>query len=139
MDLYRPIISNQSDLERAWRHLMGPTGYHRHSVWWMLIEPDGRPIPHLAELEDAADVPDDDERAAFASFLTHFTGGTRPPHRLPGVAPGPRPAKSLRPGLGGRAVRRGPSSRDALRGGAPGQRRRRRTPALGCPRRLLTG
>jgi len=73
MDLYRPIISNQSDLERAWRHLMGPTGYHRHSVWWMLIEPDGRPIPHLAELEDASEVPDDDERAAFASFLTHFT------------------------------------------------------------------
>jgi hypothetical protein len=69
---YRPVITSQADLEKAWRHLMGPFGYSHRSVWWMLIEPDGRPIPHLAELDDADQVPSPDERDSFASFLTQL-------------------------------------------------------------------
>ena len=82
MDTFRPVISTQSDLEDAWRHLMGPFGYDHRSVWWMLIEADGRPIPHLAEVEDADAAPADEERDAFASMLIHLQDGLEPGTRI---------------------------------------------------------
>jgi len=82
MTSYRPVIRDQADLERTWRHLMGPFGYSRRSVWWMLIRPDGQPIPHLAELDDADAVPDAEERAAFASFLADLASSLEPDLRI---------------------------------------------------------
>ena len=82
MDTYSPQITTQADLELVWRHLMGPFGYDHRSVWWMLIRPDDHPIPHLAELEDADDVPGDQERDAFASMLIHLQDGLEPGTRI---------------------------------------------------------
>jgi hypothetical protein len=82
MNTYSPVISTQADLELAWRHLMGPFGYDHRSVWWMLIQPDDRPIPHLAEVEDASEVPDEVERDNFASLLIHLQEGLDPGTRI---------------------------------------------------------
>ena len=74
MSTYHPVINTQADLQEVWQHLMGPFGYHRHSVWWLLIEADGQPIPQLTELEDATEPPDPEQRAAMAGFLADLVG-----------------------------------------------------------------
>ena len=75
MNTYSPQITTQADLELAWRHLMGPFGYDHRSVWWMLIRPDDHPIPHLAELEDADDVPGEQERDINACLAGEVSAG----------------------------------------------------------------
>lgn len=60
---------------------MGPFGYDHHAVWWMFIEPDGRPIPHLAEISDTDEPPTDDDREPFAHFLAHLVDDLE----MPGV------------------------------------------------------
>jgi hypothetical protein len=59
---YRPLIRDRAELESAWRRLMEPLGFARRSLWVMVIDDDDRPIPHLTELTDLAELPD--ERAA---------------------------------------------------------------------------
>ena len=51
--MYEPVLTTQSQLEDAWRELMGPWSYGGHSVWMMLIV-DDRPLPQLTEIADAA-------------------------------------------------------------------------------------
>jgi hypothetical protein len=55
---YRPLIRTQEELQRAWRHLMEPLGFATRSLWLMVIEDDDRPVPHLTELTDLAELPD---------------------------------------------------------------------------------
>lgn len=49
---FAPTIHTQSDLQAAWRHLMGPWDFSGPSVWLMLIQ-DDRPLPHLTEITEA--------------------------------------------------------------------------------------
>lgn len=53
---FSPIIQTQSDLEYAWRRLMGPWAFGGHSVWIMFIVED-RPIPQLTEITEAHHMP----------------------------------------------------------------------------------
>lgn len=62
-------IHDQADLERTWRALMRPLGFSRHSIWLMLIGPDGHPLPQLTEIEDAAEPPDEEQVEALAELL----------------------------------------------------------------------
>lgn len=71
---YRPVIVTQADLEAAWKHLIGGFGPHRRSVWWIFLERDGRPLPQLAELEEAGGPPDAEQVAAFGGFLADLAG-----------------------------------------------------------------
>ena len=48
---YRPVLRTQADLEAMWRRLMGPLGFGSHSLWIAMVEPDGRPVPHLTQVE----------------------------------------------------------------------------------------
>ena len=50
---YRPQLHSQADLEEAWRHLIRPLGFHRRSVWLMLIDAEGRPTPVVTEVTDS--------------------------------------------------------------------------------------
>lgn len=65
---FRPTIRTQSDLHRAWQRLMSPLGFSGHSIWLMVIAPDGRPLPQLIELTEA-DLPDGLAPADFARLL----------------------------------------------------------------------
>ncbi|GAA1478204.1 hypothetical protein GCM10009623_26500 [Nocardioides aestuarii] len=66
---FRPIIRTQQDLEDAWRELMGPLGFTRTSIWLMLIEADGTPIPQLSKIEAPVAVPIAAELDAFTDMV----------------------------------------------------------------------
>lgn len=51
---FRPVIRTQSDLQQAWRRLMGPWSFSGPSIWMMLIEDDA-PIPQITEISEATD------------------------------------------------------------------------------------
>lgn len=53
---FRPHVTTQAELEAAWRELMGPWSFGRHSIWMMLIV-DDRPFPHLTEIAEAEEPP----------------------------------------------------------------------------------
>lgn len=66
---HSPKIQTQSDLADVWRHLMEPLGFRGHSVWMMFVEPDGRPVSQLTEIEDAEAPPDAEQAANLATVL----------------------------------------------------------------------
>lgn len=66
---YRPTITTQADLERLWRVLMRPLGFTETSLWAMLVDADGRPVPTLTEITELADLPDPGETRSMAAFL----------------------------------------------------------------------
>lgn len=77
---YRPTITSQADLERLWRVLMRPLGFTETSLWAMLVDADGRPVPTLTEITELADLPDPGETFSMAAFLgdllaEHVPGG----------------------------------------------------------------
>jgi hypothetical protein len=69
---FTPMIKTQQDLEDAWRHLMGPLGFSRRSLWLMLIDADGTPVPHLSQIEQANSVPSPAELAGFADTVSEL-------------------------------------------------------------------
>ncbi len=48
---------------------MEPLGFGGFSVWMMLIERDGRPLPQVTQIEDAEAPPDSDQAANLATVL----------------------------------------------------------------------
>jgi hypothetical protein len=65
---FAPIIRTQNDLEQAWRQLMGPWGYGRHSLWLMVIH-DDVPVPRLTEIDECVEAPDAELTSGFAHVL----------------------------------------------------------------------
>jgi hypothetical protein len=70
---FAPIIRTQTDLERAWRQLMGPWGYGRHSLWLMVIQ-DDVPVPQLTEIDECVEPPDAELTESFAHLLGALAG-----------------------------------------------------------------
>ena len=66
--MFDPVLTTQSELADAWRELMGPWSYGGHSVWMMLVVGD-RPLPHLTEIAEAEDPPDDSHADGLAEIL----------------------------------------------------------------------
>lgn len=66
---YRPLIRSQADLAHLWRVLMHPLGFTETSLWAMVVDADGRPVPTLTEITDLADLPDADEARSLAAYL----------------------------------------------------------------------
>ena len=79
---FRPTIRTQHDLEGAWRHLMQPLGFHRRSVWFMLIASDDRPFPHLTEIEEDDDPPTREELAGLAHVIEQLRDDAAPGGRV---------------------------------------------------------
>jgi hypothetical protein len=70
-DSYRPHLRTQADLEAAWRHLIQPLGFHRRSLWLMMID-HGRPIPALTEITDLPDSPGEEDTRGLGELLGHL-------------------------------------------------------------------
>ncbi|RYC10483.1 hypothetical protein [Nocardioides zhouii] len=66
--MFDPVLTTQSQLEDAWRELMGPWSYGGHTVWMILIV-DDRPLPHLTEIVEAEDPPDAAHADGLAEIL----------------------------------------------------------------------
>jgi hypothetical protein len=71
---FAPIIRTQNDLEQAWRQLMGPWGYGRHSLWLMVIQDDDVPVPQLTEIDECVEPPDAELTSGFAHVLGALAG-----------------------------------------------------------------
>jgi hypothetical protein len=67
---YQPTLRSQADLEEAWRHLIRPLGFHRRSVWLLLIDADDRPTPVVTEVTDLPDAPDTEATDGFGQMLS---------------------------------------------------------------------
>ena len=66
--MFDPVLTTQSELADAWRELMGPWSYGGHSVWMMLVV-DDHPLPHLTEIAETEDPPDDSHADGLAEIL----------------------------------------------------------------------
>lgn len=75
-----------------WRALMTPLGWRERSLWFVLVAPDGSPIPHVYEIAELPDEISPDAHAAAAELWRDL---------LAEVLPGGRIALLLsRPGTG---------------------------------------
>lgn len=66
-------IHTQSDLEQAWRTLMGPLGFGGHSVWLIVLEPDGSTTPVIMEITESDEPIDEAMQAHLAEILRLIT------------------------------------------------------------------
>lgn len=64
---YDPVITCQADLESAWRHLMGPLGFSRPSLWFLAVAPDGRIDRRIVQIEECDEVPTPEQMLALVS------------------------------------------------------------------------
>ena len=80
-DAYRPLIRTQADLEQVWRHLIRPLGFHRRSLWLLLIGGDDRPTPVITEVTDLPHAPDTETSDGLAHLLGHFVSELEPDGR----------------------------------------------------------
>ena len=69
MNSFDRIIHTQAELEATWRDLVTPLGGSSPSFWIMLIEPSGRPLPQLIEIDELEGAPRDDDIERGAQFL----------------------------------------------------------------------
>ena len=66
--MFSPNLTTQAELEDAWRELMGPWSFGRHSVWMMHVV-DDRPFPQLTEIAETEDPPDTEHVDGLAEIL----------------------------------------------------------------------
>jgi len=78
---YRPLIHTQAELEEVWGHLIRPLGFHRRSLWLLLIGADDRPTPVITEIQDLPDRPDAETSEGLAQLLSHFVTDVEPSGR----------------------------------------------------------
>lgn len=79
--MFEPVLTTQTQMEDAWRELMGPWSFSSHSVWMMLVV-DDRPLPHLTEIAEAEDPPDTSEADGLADLLLMLDNEVAPGARV---------------------------------------------------------
>lgn len=62
-----PPIRTADDLYRQWCAMMGPLGFAARSLWILLLEPDGRPLPVLPRIEELPGLP---QRRTLRNLIT---------------------------------------------------------------------
>lgn len=75
-------IRTQSELEQAWRTLMGPLGFGGHSVWLIVLEPDGSTTPVIMEITESVEPIDESMRTNLAEVLRLVTTEIVPDGRV---------------------------------------------------------
>ena len=79
---FRPTIRTQQDLEEAWRYLMSPLGFSGASIWFLLIDADGQPFPHLTQIEETDGPPTTAELAGLADVVSELRDDFAPGGRV---------------------------------------------------------
>ena len=72
MSPYRPVLRTQTDVQAMWRHLIQPLGFGRRSLWLVVIDDEGRPLPAMTEIADCDPWPPDDFVEAFGGLLAQL-------------------------------------------------------------------
>ena len=79
--MFEPVLATQTDVEKAWRELMGPWSFGGHSVWMMLVV-DDRPLPQLTEISEAEHPPDASHLDGLAEILLRLDREVAPGLRV---------------------------------------------------------
>ena len=74
MNSFDRIIRTQTDLHAAWRDLVTPLGFASPRFVIMLIEPSGRPVPQVIQIDDLDGLPQHADIERGADFLRMLTG-----------------------------------------------------------------
>ena len=122
-------VHTQAELEATWRDLVKPLGWSRPRFWIMLIEPAGRPLPQLIQIDELEGAPQDQDVERGAQFLQMLVDELDVGELRVGVplrAPRPREHPAARPEVGDVVDRHGAARGPGLRAGAPGERRTHR-------------
>jgi hypothetical protein len=53
-----PPIRTQDDLCQQWRSLMGKLGFSQRYLWALILDPDGRVLPGIIQIEQCPAAPD---------------------------------------------------------------------------------
>jgi hypothetical protein len=69
MTSYDRTIHTQAELNATWRDLIRPLGWSSPRFWIMLIDPSGRPLPQLIEIDELDGAPQDEDVERGAQFL----------------------------------------------------------------------
>ncbi len=77
-----PTLKSQADVELMWRVLMTPLGWRGRSLWFVLVAPDDRPIPHVYEIADLPDTIDPGGHAAAAELWRDLLSEVLPGGRI---------------------------------------------------------
>lgn len=65
-------IHSQADLDRLWRALMGDLGFSHRRLWVLLVCDDGRPIPHVVQIDEIPETPGDDDLVRLLEMCQHL-------------------------------------------------------------------
>lgn len=68
---FRPLIRTQADLQRTWQRLLSPLGFSGQSIWMLVIDADGHPLPQITEITEA-ELDGDLDAADFSRLLVHL-------------------------------------------------------------------
>lgn len=71
----RPVVHTQSDLLHLWQALMGELGFSRSSTWTLRLDPDGRPVPGLLEIDDCDGDPVPEHLDSLTALCLDVAGG----------------------------------------------------------------
>lgn len=67
-------ISSAADLSRFWAALMGDEGFGRRTLWLVLLDDEGRPVPTVVPIDDVPEVPSAADVDSFGQFFDHLDG-----------------------------------------------------------------
>ena len=71
---YSPILTTEADVTTMWRTIINPLGWHTRRVYFMLVDPDGRPHPQLVEVDEMPETFDAEDAVRFVEFLSMLAG-----------------------------------------------------------------
>lgn len=71
---YSPILATDADVTTMWRTLISPLGWHTRRVYFMLVDPDGRPHSQLVEVDEMPETFGAEDATRFVEFLSLLVG-----------------------------------------------------------------
>lgn len=71
---HSPVLATDADVTTMWRTLIDPLGWHTRRMYFMLVDPAGRPHPHVVEVDEMPATFDADDAVRFVEFLAMLVG-----------------------------------------------------------------
>jgi hypothetical protein len=72
---YRPFLTTDADVTTMWRTIINPLGWHTRRIYFLLVDPEGRPHPQVIEVDDLPATFGTEDATRFIGFLSHLVGG----------------------------------------------------------------
>jgi hypothetical protein len=69
-----PILTTDADVTTLWQTIISPLGWHTRRVYFVLVDPDGRPHPQVIEVDEMPETFGSEDAARFVEFLSMIVG-----------------------------------------------------------------